>query len=296
MTNHALGALGVWLSRNTPPDEIAELAQVAERLGMGAFWLSGGSSGGIFDDIQGVLAATSTIAVGTSIANMYFESPAEATAAYWRLEGEFPGRFFLGVGPSHAPLVGKSTLGPYERPLIKSRSYLDALDAQATPVPNHRRLLSALGPLALKLASQRTLGTIPYLMPVAHTAFARDVLGPDALLAPELGVVLSDDPQLARSLAREFLAPYLGLPNYTDIFLRHGFDPVDLEGGGSERLLTAIFAFGSAAAIGARIDEHLAAGADHVAIQVLAVEGQSRADVLSAIALERGLSAQVSES
>jgi probable F420-dependent oxidoreductase len=283
------GQFGVWLPRTLPIGERDAVAQAAESLGFETIWLAGGAAPGVFDEVREVLAATSTAKVGTSIANMWTESPADATAAFHAFEAEYPGRFYLGVGPSHAPLVAKNQLGTWQKPLAKSRGYLEALDEQPRPVPVDRRVLSALGPLALRLAGERTLGSIPYLVPVAHTASARETLGTGPLLAPELAVVLEPDIDAARARAREFLANYLGYPNYTGTFLRSGFGKSDLENGGSDRLVDAVFGLGSVEAIGARIDEHRAAGADHVAIQVLPIAGQSRVDVLTAIAAEGGL-------
>ncbi|GAA3887988.1 LLM class F420-dependent oxidoreductase [Leifsonia kafniensis] len=285
------GPLGIWLSRSLPLDERDAVAQTAETLGYDTIWLAGGAASGVFDEVREVLAATTTAKVGTSIANMWAESPTDATAAFHALEADYPGRFYLGVGPSHAPLVAKNELGTWQKPLAKSRGYLLEMDAQPVPVPVDRRVLSALGPLALRLAGERTLGSIPYLVPVAHTASARQTLGAAPILAPELAVVLEPDLELARARAREFLAGYLGFPNYTGTFLRFGFDESDLESGGSDRLVDAVFGLGSVEAIGARIDEHYAAGADHVAIQVLPLTGQSRVEVLTAIAVERGLTA-----
>jgi probable F420-dependent oxidoreductase len=285
------GQLGVWLPRTLPIGERDTVAQAAEVLGYGTIWLAGGAAPGVFDEVREVLGATSTAKVGTSIANMWTESPADATAAFHAFEADYPGRFYLGVGPSHAPLVAKNQLGTWQKPLAKSRGYLEALDEQPRPVPVDRRVLSALGPLALRLAGERTLGSIPYLVPVAHTASARETLGAAPLLAPELAVVLEPDLDRARARAREFLANYLGYPNYTGTFLRLGFGESDLENGGSDRLVDAVFGLGSVEAIGARIDEHRAAGADHVAIQVLPMDGQSRTEVLTAIAAERRLTA-----
>jgi probable F420-dependent oxidoreductase len=285
------GQLGVWLPRALPIGERDIVAEAAESLGFETIWLAGGAAPGVFDEVREVLAATSTAKVGTSIANMWTESPADATAAFHAFEADYPGRFYLGVGPSHAPLVAKNQLGTWQKPLAKSRGYLEALDEQPRPVPVDRRVLSALGPLALRLSGERTLGSIPYLVPVAHTASARETLGVAPLLAPELAVVLEPDIDRARARAREFLANYLGYPNYTGTFLRSGLSESDLENGGSDRLVDAVFGLGSVESIGARIDEHRAAGADHVAIQVLPIAGQSRVEVLTAIAAERGLTA-----
>ena len=243
------GKLGIWLSRNLPQGERDSVAQAAESLGYETIWLAGGAAVGVFDEVCEVLSVTSTVKIGTSIANMWAESPADATAAFHALEADYPGRFYLGVGPSHAPLVAKNQLGTWEKPLAKSRSYLDAMDALPDPVPADRRVLSALVPLALRLAGVRTLGSIPYLVPVAHTASARDRLGDAALLAPELAVVLEPDLDQARARAREFLGGYLGYPNYTGTFLRSGFSESDLENGGSDRLVGALFGLGTVKAI-----------------------------------------------
>ncbi|MES2170590.1 MAG: TIGR03620 family F420-dependent LLM class oxidoreductase [Actinomycetota bacterium] len=286
------GRLGIWMSRSVPLDERVTVAKATELLGYETIWLAGGAAHGVFDDVREVLAATSAVRVGTSIANMWAETPTEVTHAFTALEADFPGRFYLGVGPSHAPLVARNNLGTWEKPLAKSRGYLAEMDAESDPVPVDRRLLSALGPLALRLAASRTLGSIPYLVPVAHTRTARGILGTHPVLAPELGVVLEPALERARARAREFLASYLGYPNYTETFMRSGFDDGDLENGGSDRLVDAVFGLGSEGAIAARIDEHFAAGADHVAIQVLPMDGQTRVEVFTAIAAKCGLVAR----
>ncbi|MEF2978967.1 3-hydroxyisobutyryl-CoA hydrolase [Subtercola sp. YIM 133946] len=283
------GSVGVWLTRRMPPDELIDVARTAEGLGFGTVWIAGGGTPGVFEQVAAVLDATERIVVGTSIANMYSESPAAATAATNEFESRHPRRFYLGVGPSHARVVEQNTDETYEKPLVKSREYLAALDEQNDPVPHDRILLSALGPLSLRLAGRRTLGSIPYLGPVAHTRFARDALGEGPALMPELTVVLETGPGAARAVARTFLSRYLDLPNYTSVFIRAGFTDEDLENGGSGRLVDAVVATGDASQLGRRIDEHLAAGADHVALQVLPSAGQRTIDVLRAIAAERGL-------
>jgi probable F420-dependent oxidoreductase len=103
----------------------------------------------------------------------------------------------------------------------------------------------------------------------AHTRGAREILGPGRVLAPEQGFVLETDPERARAAARRHLETYLTLPNYSDNWLRSGFDEADLADGGSDRLVDALVAWGDEAAVHARVDEHVAAGADHVALQAL---------------------------
>jgi probable F420-dependent oxidoreductase len=148
-------------------------------------------------------------------------------------------------------------------------AYLDALDAAPEPPPREERVLAALGPRMLALSRDRSAGAHPYLTQPEHTAVAREALGEGKLLAPEQGVVLESDPDRARELARGFLKPYLGLPNYTNNWLRHGFTEDDLRDGGTDRLVDALIAWGDEDAIHARVREHLDAGADHVCLQVI---------------------------
>jgi probable F420-dependent oxidoreductase len=147
--------------------------------------------------------------------------------------------------------------------------YLDTLDAADAPVPRAERVIAALAPRMLAVARERALGSHPYLVSPEHTRLAREALGPDALLAPEQTVVLEEDPDAARTVARQWLARYLQLPNYTNNLVRTGFDRSDVENGGSDRLVDEVVAWGGVEAIHAKVDAQRAAGADHVALQVV---------------------------
>jgi probable F420-dependent oxidoreductase len=186
----------------------------------------------------------------------------EAAEGYAALRRDHGARFLLGIGIGHPQAVEE-----YRRPLTTIRRYLDALDELG--VPRDERILAALGPRMLELARDRTLGAHPYFVSVEHTRVAREILGPGAVLAPEQAVVLERDPERARALARTHVSRYLQLSNYTNNLLRTGFTEDDLRDGGSDRLVDGIVAWGDEAAIRARIDEHRAAGADHVCIQVI---------------------------
>src|SRR5262249_29990239 len=129
--------------------------------------------------------------------------------------------------------------------------------------------LAALGPRMLHLSAERTLGAHPYFVPVEHTAFARETLGPGPLLAPEQAVALVTDPAEARRVAREHMVYYLALDNYRNNLVRLGWGEDDLANDGSDRLVDALVAWGDAAAIQARVKAHFDAGADHVCIQSL---------------------------
>lgn len=262
-----VGRIGIWLGPHRVPDPalLPDAAAELEELGYGTFWL-GGSPAHTLELPEALLRATRRLTVATGIASVW-DGPAEALAArHHELGTAHPGRFLLGLGISHGPLVGDQ----YRHPYRKLVTYLDELDAAATPVPAAERVLAALGPKVLALAAHRAAGAHPYLVTPEHTRRARQILGDGPLLAPEQKVVLSTDPATARTLGREALShPYLKLPNYLNNLRRLGFTDDDFADGGSDRLVDALVAWGDVDAIAARVDQHRGAGADHVAIQVL---------------------------
>ncbi|HWU09181.1 MAG TPA: TIGR03620 family F420-dependent LLM class oxidoreductase [Streptomyces sp.] len=270
-THEAFGRVGIWSSAlhgsrtdGAGGQAIAEAVTELEELGYGTLWIGGSPS---VEDAAAVVAATRTVTVATGILSIWDHSAEEVAARIAAIESAARGRFVLGLGVSHSPMVPQ-----YTKPYSAMVAYLDALDAATPPVEPGHRVLAALGPKMLRLASGRTLGAHPYLVTAEHTAEARTALGPGALLAPELSVVLDTDVDRARTTARNMLAMYLQLPNYTANLLRLGFAESDFDDGGSIRLLDALFALGDAERVEARTREYLDAGADHVALQVLTAE------------------------
>jgi probable F420-dependent oxidoreductase len=262
------GAIGVWSPqlREGDPGAVAEAAAELEEIGFGTIWVPGREPHDLEERLHLLLSSTQRITVATGIVSIWTHAASATAALHARLTSEFPGRFLLGLGVSHAPAVG----GKYRKPLTEMVRYLDALDAADPPVPRTERVLAALAPRMLALARQRALGSHPYLVTPEHTRIAREALGPDALLAPEQTVVLEEAADVARAVARAWLARYLQLPNYADNWVRIGFDRADIENGGSDRLVDALVAWGDVHAIRAKVDAQRAAGADHVAIQVVA--------------------------
>ncbi|WP_369636175.1 LLM class F420-dependent oxidoreductase [Nocardia sp. JMUB6875] len=253
-----LGKFGVW---QPYPQLTPETVRELEELGYGTVWL-GSSPPADWDGYEGLLAATESLVVATSIVNVWGSAPETAAETYLRLEDKFPGRFLLGVGVGH-----REHTGTYAKPYDALVHYLDVLDARG--VPQHGRALAALGPRVARLARDRTAGALPYLTVPEHTAELRGILGPDALLAVEHKVVLDTDPVRARAVGRERAGFYLGLSNYVNNLRRFDFDDADLQAPGSDRYVDAVVAHGDAAAIADRLAEHQRAGADHVAVQVL---------------------------
>jgi probable F420-dependent oxidoreductase len=254
-----VGQFGVWRSANqVTPD----LAAVLERLGYGTVWL-GTSPAGDLEHAEKLLDATSTLAVGTSIVNMWMADAHTVADSFHRINARHPGRFVLGVGAGH-----REASQAYQKPYETLAAYVDTLREDG--VPRDDLLLAALGPRVLRLAAERTAGALPYLVPPEHTRQAREILGPGPLLAPEHKVVVDTDTERARALARARVRnPYLGLVNYTSNLRRLGWSDADLAGSGSDALVDSLVAQGSADQVAGRLREHLAAGADHVAVQLL---------------------------
>lgn len=269
-----LGRVGIWTHFETQPMARAqELAAEVEDLGYGALWIPETAGRDALVSAALLLSATSTLTLATGIAGIYGRDPVAMAGGHKTISEAFPDRFLLGLGVSHAPAVEglrKKTYGP---PLTAMREYLDGMDAApyfaVEPATPPTRVLAALGPKMLELARERAAGAHPYFVPVEHTAIARSTLGPDALLAPEQMVVLETDAEKARAIARRSMAMYLNLPNYVNNLIRLGWSESDVVDGGTDALVDAIVVWGDDAAVKARVDEHFAAGADHVCIQVL---------------------------
>jgi probable F420-dependent oxidoreductase len=264
------GRYGLWVSSSSWPSSPAEIASAAaevESLGYGSLWLGGSPP----DDLvlpEAILAATSRLVVGTSIVDIWRSDPDTLAASHARVRAAHPGRFYLGLGSGHAPSA-EATGQKYVRPVTKLRDYLDTLSS----VPVDERVIAALGPKALETARDRTAGALPYLVPPAHTSDARAILGPDKLLIPEQKVVLSTDETLVRTAARRGTAYYLKLPNYLNNLRRYGLTDEDFAGEGSDRWVDTLVVWGDEKRVKDGVDAHFAAGADHVAVQVLPLSG-----------------------
>jgi probable F420-dependent oxidoreductase len=269
-----LPRIGVWAwwFVTHPAAEVRVAARTIEEMGYGALWYPESSGREAFTTASLLLEATENVVVAPGIANLWARDATAMAAGSEALGEAHPGRFLLGIGVSHAPSVSRRG-GTYRRPLRVMQGYLDGME-QATYMgaradPEVPVVLAALGPRMLSLAGQRTAGAHPYFVPVGHTSFAREVLGPGPLLAPEQAVVLETDPDRARSVARQHTARYLALDNYANNLRRLGWSDEDMRNGGSDELVDALVAWGDVAAIAERVAAHFAAGADHVSIQVL---------------------------
>lgn len=272
--NEDLGRIGIWtFALDAQPATVArEMAAEIEELGYGAIWIPEAVGRDPMVGAFLIASATDRITVATGIASIYARGAMTMTSGWKAVSEAFPGRFLLGLGVSHQPAVEGMRDQTYGPPLSTMRAYLDAMDnalyLAAPPTVEPERCLAALGPKMLALAAERTRGAHSYYVPPEHTAFAREVMGPDALLAPEQMVVLETDPTTAREIARANISGYLRLPNYVNNLLRLGYTTDDVEQC-TDRLVDAIVAWGDLDAIRARVRAHHDAGADHVCLQVL---------------------------
>ncbi len=269
-----IGTFGVWTAlldlQPTGPglDAVAEL----DEMGWGALWRPESTGRDPLITAGLWLGACERMAVATGIAQTYGRHPLTMNAGARTLDEAFPGRFLLGLGVSHAPMVEGVRGLDYSRPLSDMSAYLDAMDASPYtafgPETRPPRILAALGPRMLALSAEKADGAHPYFTTPEHTATAREIIGPDAFLAPEQMVVVETDPGRARQVARANMDRYLQLPNYTNNLLRLGFTEEDIDSV-SDRLVDAIVLWGDVESIVSRTREHLDAGADHVCIQAL---------------------------
>ena len=284
-----LKKLGVWSGTDSlSAVDAASFAKRVEARGYGALWIPEAIGREAFSASAWLLANTSSLIVATGIANIYARDSLSSAAAQKGLNEQSGDRFLLGLGVSHIPLVQDVRQHEYGKPVATMRAYLrgmaDAPYKSAPPTAPPKTVLAALGPRMLELSAELADGAHPYNVTPEHTRQARAILGTGKLLCVEQGAILETDPAQARALARQFLTPYMGLPNYVNNWRRLGFSDTDFAGGGSDRLVDAVIAWGDESAIRARIDEHWHAGADHVCIQAIGTAGSPDERLLDLLA------------
>ena len=284
-----IGTRGVWAPTDGMPlGEVVRFATRLEALGYGCLWLPETVGRDPFVHVAHLAGEAPTLTFATGIANIHHRHPGVMLQAANALAEQTGGRFVLGVGVSHQPLVSGLRGLPYEKPLRAMRAYLEALASAPymAPAPAERVpvLVAALGPKMLQLAASHADGAHPYWTTPEHTAQARAALGRDKALCVEQKVVLTDDAGVARSTAVGALSVYVTLPNYRNNWLRLGFTDDEIDGH-DPRFLDAVVAWGSVDAIEARLQEHLDAGADHICVQAMTPEKPFRADLDALAAL-----------
>ena len=269
-----LGRLGVWY----PTDRLdaaglRALLREVEGHGYGTLWYPEATGYESIALAGFLLANSSRLAIGSSIANIYARDPFTARRALATLNRLHGGRFALGLGVSHVPLVEGVRGHRYDKPVPAMRAYLEGMRNGGQGAPEGKVLLAALGPRMLALAGAEADGAVPYNVTPEHTRQAAQALGPGKVLAVEQKVCVETDKARARALGRKELARYMALPNYANNWLRLGFTEADLADGGSDRFIDAMVLSGDADAVKAGLRAHFAAGATHVCLQPVTEEG-----------------------
>jgi probable F420-dependent oxidoreductase len=270
-----LGTFGVWTFdfEHQPAAQMRESIQELEEQGWRAFWIPELLGREALTHAGFLLASTERMHIVNGIAQIWSREARWTYGAGLLLADAYPDRHVLGLG-----------FGGYDRPgttpMAAMVEYLDELDALETPNPAPKapihRILAAYGPKMLELARDRSAGAHTYHVDVAHTAQAREILGPDAFLGVEHAVLFESDPQKARAIAREHLHLYLTQKYNIAKFLRLGYPQEELANGGSDRFVDDFVFWGDLDSIVERLHAHLEAGADHVGVQVIGIEpGQS---------------------
>ena len=269
------GTVGLWSFTHEllAPNDVGDFVRRIEDLGFSSYWFPESFGREAFTAGSALLAATSSLIVGTGIASIYARDANATAAATKTLSAMSNDRFIAGLGVSHRPAVESMRGHTYAPPVQTMEAYLDQM-AQALNLSKEsstplRTVLAALGPKMLNLAKTKTDGALPYLVTPEHTKTARTALGEGAFLAVEQAVVLSNDPEVVGRRTKDHLQIYTGLDNYRNNWRRLGFTDEDFIPGGSDRLGGALVISGGLEAIAERIGEHRDAGADHVCIQVL---------------------------
>jgi probable F420-dependent oxidoreductase len=282
-----VGRLGVWY----PVDRlkgagIRRLLRTVEDLGYSTLWYPEALGYESISIATFMLANSTRLIVGSSIANIYARDPFTARRGLSTLSSLYDDRFILGLGVSHAPMVERVRGHVYDKPVPTMRRYLDGLYEDPSNAAEWPVVIAALGPLMLKLAAERTAGAVPYNVTPEHTREARAALGPDKLLVVEQKVCLETDPVAARALARREMHRYMPLTNYRNNWLRIGFTEADLADGGSDRFLDAMVLRGDAATIAHGLRARLEAGANQVCVQPVHAEEdmEARDRTLTALA------------
>lgn len=269
--------------------QLAELASRTEALGYSTLWYPEAFNYETFGVAAYMLGQTSKLVVASGIANIYARDPAASAMGHNTLNALYDGRFVLGLGVSHQPLVSDVRGHDYKRPLATMQTYLDDMDRAweaLGSMPDSKQVaLAALGPKMSRLSADRTLGAFPYNITPDQVAMSREAMGGKGALICEQKVCLCTDADQARAAARGALAPYLELPNYYKNWYRLGFDESDHKDGGSDRLMDAMVLWGDADTIKAGLGRYLEAGADQVVIQPVRADGQPGPDYAALEAL-----------
>ena len=280
-----IGKVGIWffLDPMTAP-ESAQFAQTVEKAGYKALWIPEAVGREPFAHATYLLDHTERLSIATGIANIWARDAITMAAASKTVAELSGGRFVLGIGVSHKPLVSNLRGHSYDKPYSYMKEYLPKMKSALYRAPEPKEevpiVIAALHPKMLALSAAQTRGTHTYFVPPEHTAKARAQIGPEPWICAAQAVILERDATKARAAARRYMKTYVPrLPNYTNNLKALSYPDADFENGGSDRLVDDIVAWGSEDKIRDRIEAHLKAGATHVCILPIRADNESLPDL-----------------
>ena len=291
-----IGKVGVWFFLDgMSAADTAKYAKKVERLGYSALWIPEAVGREPFPHAAYLLASTERLILATGIANIWARDPMTMAAAARTCAELSGGRFALGIGVSHGPLVERLRGHEYKKPYSFMKEYLGKMKAafadpvmyqSVKPKEDPPILLAALHPKMLQLSATEASGTHTYFVPPEHTAQTRAAIGAKPWICAAQAVILEADPAKARKAARAYMKTYVPrLPNYPNNLQALGWGDAEFENGCSDRLVDAIVAWGTEDRIRERIAAHHKAGANHVCILPLRADGAPLPDERASEAL-----------
>ena len=272
--------------------------QKLEESGVDAAWLTTGGAGPDGLTILSAAAArTERILLGTAIIPTWPRHPIVTVQQSQVIESIAPGRFRLGLGPSHAPVIGsmfginfEAALGHLEAYVHIVRTLLhegsvecdgERLSAHASipaATPDLPVMASALRRRSFEYCGAHTDGAIswmcplPYLRDVAVPAIkagAESAGRPAPPIVAHIPLTVHADAGQVRAAAREQFATYPKLPFYQAMFEASGYPEAGQTGEWSDRMVDEIVAYGSDERVAQRINEAFELGASEVLVSIL---------------------------
>lgn len=299
------GIVGLHIAGRTAVETVDGIIRAEER-GIPAVWLTTGGPAPDGLTLAAVVAAqTSRILLGTAITPTYPRHPLVTVQQTLAVAQLAPGRFRLGVGPSHKPTMEGMFGIPFEKPLTHLRAYLDvlkrmlhegAVDRDEEPFRVHARLgapvdvpvmASALQEKSFELCGEVADGAITWMCPPAYVrdvalpAFRRGAEKsgrPLPKLIAHVPVCVSEDGEAVREAARAQLGRYMGVPSYARMTSAAGYQE-STESAMTDAHVDALVAHGDELRVAERFREWFAIGADEVIAGPLAA-GPDREETL----------------
>ncbi|MBO19595.1 MAG: LLM class flavin-dependent oxidoreductase [Chloroflexi bacterium] len=261
----------------------------AEELGVHAAWMTtGGASLDSMTCFAAAAASTSSIKLGTSIVPTYPRHPLVAVQQAQVVAQLAPGRFRLGVGPSHRPTIESMGI-EFDAPLAHLREYIQILksvlqtgavdfdgehySAHATiPGPLDVQVMaSALRKGSFELCGAEADGAISWICPssylrdVALPAMekgAREASRPVPPLIAHAPVCVHENPDEVRAALRQQFG-HPGLPFYQNMLIEAGY-PEAKKGVWSDAMIDGVAIWGDEETVAQGIQELLDMGATEV--------------------------------